>query len=402
MQSLKHHIVIALFYFLLAAILGLGLRSFYVIEIPANYRFIVHTHSHIALLGWVYLALATIIYACYVERTVLDKKYRWIFWAAQLTLMGMLFSFPFQGYALYSIIFSTLFLFVSYAYTWFLIKNTKEELRQTHSFRCIKMALVYMVVSSVGPWALGGIMATLGPTSMWYRMAIYFYLHFQYNGWMVPALLGLFLYALERYQLTMGQRLFKIFFWSLNTGIILSFFLSTLWIKPSIIFNILGGIGAVSQGVAFLILVTTIHGNKIMLHRSLSDLQLNLLWIVGFLLWVKLLLQLITAFPYFADLAASFTDFTIGYLHWTFLGVVSIGLFFFLDVGKWIQLSKGNFMVYLMGFILTESLIFYKGVAAWRGFVLNEGYYLLLVLASLLIVAGLILIFLKSLFPNNG
>jgi len=52
-----------------------------------------------------------------------------------------------------------------------------------------------------------------------------------------------------------------------------------------------------------------------------------------------MLLQLLTAFPYFANLAATFLDFTVGYLHWTFLGVVTIALFFLLDYFKLMRIS---------------------------------------------------------------
>ncbi len=41
-------------------------------------------------------------------------------------------------------------------------------------------------------------MNTLGVTSPWYRNAVYFYLHFQYNGWMPMALLGLLIFAAEK------------------------------------------------------------------------------------------------------------------------------------------------------------------------------------------------------------
>ncbi|MBT8306156.1 MAG: hypothetical protein KJN85_04405, partial [Maribacter sp.] len=108
--NLKSHINLSLGYFMIAAVLGVVLRSFHSIEIPVNYKFIVHTHSHIALLGWVYMGLTTLLYKLFLEGQELDLKYRRIFWFTQFTLVGMLLSFPLLGYALLSIIFSTLFL----------------------------------------------------------------------------------------------------------------------------------------------------------------------------------------------------------------------------------------------------------------------------------------------------
>ena len=79
-MNLKLHIKITLVYFLLAAALGVVLRSFHSVEIPVNYKFFVHTHSHIALLGWVYMALTSLLYKLYLNKLDFDKKYRKIFW----------------------------------------------------------------------------------------------------------------------------------------------------------------------------------------------------------------------------------------------------------------------------------------------------------------------------------
>lgn len=158
------------------------------------------------------MALMTLIYKLFVQSPSKDKKCRIIFWFSQLTLVGMLLTFPFQGYALFSIIFSPLFLFASYWFTWFVLKNVKEELSASNSFKCIKVALYYMVFSSIGPWALEGIMNTLGAESVWYKMALYLYLHFQYNGWMVLALLGLFIYIVELYGILLPKKYLSIFF----------------------------------------------------------------------------------------------------------------------------------------------------------------------------------------------
>lgn len=74
MKYLKNHSRLALGYFLIAALLGLILRSFYVLEIPITFKFVVHAHSHIALLGWIYIALTTIIYKLYLEKLQLQKN----------------------------------------------------------------------------------------------------------------------------------------------------------------------------------------------------------------------------------------------------------------------------------------------------------------------------------------
>lgn len=394
-MKLKNHVHIALGYFIVAAFLGVLLRSFYSFEIPINYKFIVHGHSHIALLGWVYMGLTTLLYKLFLVKKALDLKYRRIFWFTQVTLVGMLVTFPFQGYALFSIIFSTLFLFASYWFFWFFWKYARPGIRKSGAYQCFNAALWYMVVSSLGPWVLGAVMKTLGAESIWYRLAIYFYLHFQYNGWMILALLGLLLYVFEKHQLPMPKRMFQRFFLSMNGGIILTYSLSTLWMQPSVIFYLLGGIGALLQLFALIVFVRFFKGH--INDSKFSGLQLQILKTVTLLLFLKMGLQVVSSVPYFANLASTILDFTIGYLHFTFLGVVTLGLFLFLDYFGLMKISKTSLMLYVMGFVFTEGLIFFKGIAAWLHFGIFKGYFEGLALGSLLILISLVSMFrLKS------
>ncbi|MDL5510632.1 hypothetical protein QSE00_02315 [Arenibacter sp. M-2] len=401
MIASRTHIKVSLGYFLLAALLGVLLRTFVVATMPINYRFMVHTHSHIALLGWVYIALTTLLNHLFLDKGVLDRKYRRIFWFTQICLLGMLLSFPFQGYALFSIIFSTLFLLASYWFSAFFIKYVPLPFKGTKAYSCVKYALWFMVGSSIGPWSLGAIMTVLGPESIWYRLAIYFYLHFQYNGWMVLALLGLFFYLLEQLQINISQKTFRYFFLTTVLGIILSFFLSTLWTGPPMIYYLLGGLGAALQLMGFGILLNICLVNKVVLKSALSPFRLNVLKLVAFLLLVKMMLQWLTAWPYFANLAATILDFTIGYLHWTFLGVISMGLLFFLEFFGLIRLSKTASALYLLGFLLTEILIFYRGMAAWMGWPLGEDYSKFLAGTSILIPLA-VLVLLGHSSKGNG
>lgn len=397
---MKNQINLALGYFIIAALLGVLLRSFHSVEIPVTYKFIVHTHSHIALLGWVYMGLTTLLYKLFLKREEVSLKYRRIFWFTQFTLVGMLLSFPFQGYALFSIIFSTLFLFASYWFTGFFMRYVPASYKKTNSYKCVKFALWYMVLSSLGPWVLGAIMNTLGAASIWYRLSIYFYLHFQYNGWMILGLLGVLIYVLERNDIEIPKATFNRFFWWINLGIVLSFFLSTLWTKPHLFLYVIGGIGAILQIMAFGILVLLGISNKEKLFQLLTPLQKKLLFTVAVLIGIKILLQLLTAFPYFANLAASITDFTIGYLHWTFLGVVTIGLMLFLDYFKLLQLSRRAYYLYLTGFLLTETLIFAKGIIAWQRLLLFNGYFEALAISSFLLPLALVFVLRANLKRN--
>ncbi len=386
--NLKKHSKIALLYFLIIALLGVLLRVFFVASIPAEYTYLVHTHSHVALLGWLYTGLTTLIYKFYLIDLPIEKKYKRIFWFTQVTIIGMLLSFPFTGYALFSIIFSTLFLIASYFFSWLVFKHTPKEKKQTNSYKCIRIALWYMIISSIGPWALGIIMNTLGNASDLYRNAIYFYLHFQYNGWFILALFGSLFYFLEHEQISISRKVFQRFFWSINSGAVLTLGISLLWTKPHNLVYIISGLGALLQLYAFGILGKELFTFRKEIQRKCTRLFYNLLKLTALLFLAKLILQFIGAIPYFAEVIAYTKDFVIGYLHWIFLGVVSIALLGFLNHFKLIQLSKNSMILYLIGFIATEVFIFYKGTVVWLKLSFIDYYFeYLVILSCILLIA---------------
>lgn len=386
--NLKNHSIIALGYFLTIALLGVILRLFHVIDIPINYKHILHAHSHIALLGWVYTSLTTIIYFLYLKESCVEKKYKILFWLTQITLVGMLISFPITGYAFVSILFSTLFLIASYVFFWMVNKYTPSDQKQLNSYKLIKAGLWFMVLSSIGPWTLGVIMNTLGGTSIWYRISIYFYLHFQYNGWFIITLFGIFFYILEQHNIEFSKKQFNQFYWLLIVSIVLTFSLSVLWTKPHLQFYIFGTIGSLLQLIAFWSFIKSVK-----VHSLFSNFILTLLKLVGFLFLVKIILQLTGSFPFIADAVTTNLDIIIGYIHWTFLGVVSVSLFVFLHFFKFIHLSKISMRLYIVGFFLTEALIFYKGYTQWAKENLFENFDLYLAIASFFLLIPIALIF---------
>ncbi len=387
-MRIRKHILLAVLFFALATFIGLLLRLFVIWPIGIPYKYLVHTHSHIALLGWVYLALTSLIYGLYLNVPTNTERYRYLFWFTQLTLVGMLVTFPIQGYGLFSILFSTLFLVASYWFFGFFRRYADSTLKQSPAFRCIDAGLWYMVVSSLGPWALGGIMNTLGPTSVWYRMAIYFYLHFQYNGWMMMALLGIFLFSLSQNGFSMSRKTFTQLFWCANVGIVLSFFLSTLWIEPSWPFYLLGGMGALLQLLVLFLLLKWLLTSKYAKSNGKKPpwLGIVLFSLVGF----KLLLQLASAHPVVAELAATVLDFTVGYLHLVFLGIITVAIFMLAEQFGWLKISKWAMAIYLFGFFASEFLIVYRALTAWLGFRAISCHTELLAVASGLIALGLI------------
>ncbi|WP_339883695.1 hypothetical protein [Polaribacter vadi] len=399
MISIKKQILVSLFYFLIASSLGILLRLFPVANVNATYKYLVHTHSHIALLGWVYVALTSLIFHLCIKDDV-QKKYSRVFWCTQITIIGMLLSFPITGYAVFSIIFSTLFLICSYWFYLFFRKNNTCE-KKSYSYKFINTSLLFMVFSSIGPWALGIIMNTLGNTSHWYKNAIYFYLHFQYNGWFIFCLLGIFLIFIEKNKINIDTKTLSTFYRNLTISCFLTLFLSFLWINPPKYIFVLSTLGVIFQLIALFQFHQILIGIKSQIAGNLTPFLYQLFKFIYVLFITKIILQFLSDIPYFSTLISQIIDFVIGYLHLTFLGLVSLSLFIFLAYFKLVKLSEFWVKIYLIGFIISEVLIFYKGFCNWQQLSIFENYYLILVLVSGLIPISVFGIFFQNIVKRR-
>ena len=394
MITAKNQIFIAILYFLIAASLGVILRVFPVVNVNATYKYLVHTHSHIALLGWVYISLTALIFHLFIKKEA-QKKYAILFWFTQVTLLGMLFSFPITGYALFSIIFSTLFLICSYWFYAFFRKNNNCN-KLSFSYKFVNTSLIIMIISSLGPWALGFIMNTLGNTSHWYKNAIYFYLHFQYNGWFIFCLLGLFVYFLERKNIYIPQKKFFSFYRFMLISCFLTLFLSFRWMNPPKFISALATLGVIYQTVALYKFHIILMDVKIKTSKKLNSISLKLFQFVYLLFVIKVALQFVVSIPYFAEIIAYLVDFVIGYLHLIFLGIISVSLFVFLTEFNLLWLSNFWIKIYLLGFILSEILIIYKGFCNWQQLSIINNYYLFLVIVSALMPLAILMILINN------
>ena len=130
-ESMKAQIRISLIFLTLAACMGLILRLMQSGFPFMNYKYLLHTHSHVALIGWVYNGAFIIISNLLQLQN--NKGFKRLFWITQLSIIGMLLSFPFQGYGAISIAFSTLYVFCSYYLVILIFKHTRNNPRSTQS-----------------------------------------------------------------------------------------------------------------------------------------------------------------------------------------------------------------------------------------------------------------------------
>lgn len=184
---------IALIHFFVVAILGMTLRSKILFNIPfIDFKYVLHAHSHFAFGGWVSMALmALMVFDILPKKRNRKPVYKWLLAGIFLNAWGMLISFIMEGYAFFSIFFSTVFIFINYAFSVVFIRDIlKTEINKVTVLLCIA-SLMYMSLSSVGPFTLAYLMATKSTDTLLYRDAIYTYLHLQYNGFFTLAVFAL-------------------------------------------------------------------------------------------------------------------------------------------------------------------------------------------------------------------
>jgi hypothetical protein len=157
----------------------------------------------------------------------------------------MLVSFPLQGYGAFSITFSTLHIVGVVVFIVLFFRASKTE--STTSLILAKFALLFFVLSSLGPFFLGYLKANSLDYSDLYRFSIYFYLHFQYNGFFFLGILSLLVKLFEEQMSNEHLQSIARGSYILIGCCVPAYFLSIIWAQPSMIFNIIGFLAALLQ-----------------------------------------------------------------------------------------------------------------------------------------------------------
>jgi hypothetical protein len=361
---------IILLNFVVLAAFGALLRYMLCFPTSLNYLNILHAHSHFAFAGWVFMALIFLLAKQIgLDRSIAMKE---MLVLTLLSSLGMLISFSMQGYKAVSIVLSTLFLLLTFQFAYV---ASRHLIGQNSVYKKLfKASLFFLVISSIGPLALGALKAS-GNTGIVYQNSIYFYLHFQMNGWMLFAVL-----ALLSHQLDLSKA--KISLW-LNLFIastVLLFFIFTLWAKPPVWVAVLATLGALLNAVSWFMLVFKL-GN---IRQKLSLLLKAALLAIS----IKVVFQLFVCVPQIGEWTFANRNLIIGYVHLLTLGCVTpviIQQFIeegFLSAGKMIN----RYYIGLTGLYL--ALLFVQPGLALLGLNFAHYQYCLLLVSFLYCIVG--------------
>jgi len=392
MNSQKSWIFCCFLNFLIASIMGLIMRFSYIYPLNINYGYLLHAHSHIAMLGWAYLVIYVLVVCFFIPKDKIEKPiYNQLFWCTEVTVVGMMVSFPFQGYALFSIIFSTAHILLSYIFCWLVWKDSC--IAKTGCQKLVLTAVVFMIFSTFGIWCLGPAVSTLGKQSNFYQIAIQFFLHFQFNGWFLIAVLALFL---RQFRNKINIKHLEIFENLLVISALLTFAFPLSRYLDSEIIKLINALGVLLQLLAYLYFYKIIKPEIKFFKDNLNSITKIVYGLALSSLFLKISIQLLVLIPDIAETSHQVRNFVIGFIHLTSLGILTGFLFGILLQNKilpnqshWLRLGMKFF---ILGYLATEVLLFLQGIFFYFGKGKLPGYYESIFIMSFSIVSGLMLI----------
>ncbi|HQE33298.1 hypothetical protein C3L50_13135 [Flavobacterium alvei] len=365
----KFWLKISLLNLCIVATLGVLMRYKIGFEFPFfDQKHLQHSHSHFAFSGWISHTLMTLM-VYYLQTKTLNLqiiKYNKIIITNLICAYGMLICFIIQGYGFFSITFSTASVLVSYVFCYQYFKDLKLIEDDLLVKNWLKAALFFNILSSLGTFYLAYMMASKNVVQDLYLSSIYFYLHFQYNGWFFFASMGLFLgfLNLRKSEHPFYETFFKLFVFAC----IPAYLLSILWLDLPFWLYVITIIAAIIQVFAWFKFLLVLLKSKINSLEQYSPLLRYILVFVGFALSVKLILQLGSTVPIISQLAFGFRPIVIAYLHLVLLAIISLFLLFYIYSNHLIILNKNikyGILLFSTAVILNEIVLAIQGLAAF-------------------------------------
>ena len=277
-----------------------------------------NAHSHFAFAGWVTQALMFFILDIFKKNltTSQQKSYQNIMVFNLFICYTMIISFLFTGYGIYSIALSVLQMIIMLYYFY----KSKIDLKKygSSALNWILASYFFYIISAAGTFYLAYMAISKVMPQDQYLSSIYWYLHFQYNGWFFFACVGILLNQLMiKYEITLNPNYFNFLFISC----IITYGLSVLWYNLNPLLYVLIVFGAILQTVGFFGLLKQINIKR-WIYKEQLKISLFILFILSALI-VKILLQLFSVIPAVSKWAFGYRPVVIAYLHLIMLVIIS-------------------------------------------------------------------------------
>ena len=388
---------LALVNFCLVALAGVTLR--YKINFPlpsVNQKNLLHGHSHFAFVGWVTIVLmALMVQYLQAKRPQLNvKKYNIILLLNCLSAYGMFAGFIAEGYDTISITFTSICILLSYIFIFLYWRDLNKVSDESYAPQWLKASLFLWAFSSLGAIALAYLMINRIMIQDFYFGAIYFFLHFQYNGWFLFVCFALFFSALNRKGIITANVVSKKLFFVMALTVVPTYILSIIWLKLPPFLIWIGNIAGILQLLVFVYFIKLFPLLKKRTFAAFSNTTRWLWTLASFAFIIKVILQLLSIIPFLSHYAFGYRPVIIGYLHLSFLGIISFFILGYIDFALREtnrQLSKVGVLLFVTGVLVQEFVLMLQGLEA-LDFKPVKSANMALFYCALIILSGLIVL----------
>lgn len=385
-------IQISLFNLATVALIGWVMRYKIGFSFPYfTQKYLQHAHSHFAFSGWVSHVLFVLMFA-FLQRQVAGlagRRYHWLIGLQLVCAYGMLVAFTAQGYAAVSIAFSTASILVGYVFLVLFWRDSTAIATSSPAVKWFRAALAFNALSSMGTFYLAYMMATKHVVQDHYLSSIYFYLHFQYNGWFFMACMGLLSdYMWQHFpDFREDGRIFRAFV----GACVPAFGLSVLWLSLPLWLLVIVAVSAAAQLYGFGWLVRQLYALRVALTSQFPTVVRWVLLAAALALGIKLLLQMGSVVPAVSELAFGFRNIVIAYLHLVLLMFTTLFLLGYLYAAGWIGQHRAQLRalgLFAVGVVANELLLGVQGVASITYFLIPYMHHALVGVSLFMLAAS--------------
>jgi hypothetical protein len=278
------------------------------------------------------------------------------------------------------------------------LKNSSKTKPASTLF--VKTSLWLMLLSTIALFAMVPVMLSELRQSALYYGLVQFYLHFQFNGWYIFAVLALFLQLMHRWDIVLKPKEVRNFYVLLLISCFLTYALAVTWSTPKPFLFWTNSLGVIIQLLALVYFIKILkpHFQKI---KSKLDQWMSILFgIAIFSFALKIVVQSAVVIPHIATVAYTIRNFVIGFIHLVLLACITSAILGFVYYKKWLSFenwrSRIGLSTLLVGIFLSELFLFGQGTMLWAGLGFMPNYYIIIFTVSLLIPLGLLMIILRQ------
>jgi len=280
--------------------------------------------------------------------------------------MDCFYHLHFKVTIFFSVTFSAFSIFVALAFAYCSFIDLTNPINQKSVANWFNASLLFSVISTFGTVALSYMMISKNIDQHNYLAAIYWFLHFQYNGWFFFTCGGLFIIYLKKIAPTFTVS--NSVFWLFAVSCIPAYGLSVLWLKLPFWVYLIVLLGAIAQAIGWVKLLLDLHSIKLLRNKNLNLLGKILFVAIGLAFTIKLGLQLGSTIPAVSKLAFGFRPIVIAYLHLVLLAFISVFIVTNLYLNNLIHTNRTTLfgiVVFVGGVFINELVLAVQGIASF-------------------------------------